>query len=54
LMIPVYRWDVSVVPFEGLKLLKSGFHLKSLKIIEYVVLHLDTTVHMNSGRPADF
>jgi hypothetical protein len=30
-MIPVYRWDVSVVPLEGLKFLKSGFHLKFLK-----------------------
>jgi hypothetical protein len=33
-MIPAYRWDVSVVPLEGLKFLKSGFHLKFLKIIE--------------------
>jgi hypothetical protein len=38
-MIPVYRWDVSVVPLDGLKFLKSGFHLKFLKIIEYAVLH---------------
>jgi hypothetical protein len=38
-MIPVFRWDVSVVPLEGLKFLKSGFHLKFLKISEYVVLH---------------
>jgi hypothetical protein len=38
-MIPEYRWDVSVVPLEGLKILKSSFHLKILKIIEYAVLH---------------
>jgi hypothetical protein len=38
-MIPVYRCDVSVVPLEGLKFLKSGFNLKFLKIIEYAVLH---------------
>jgi hypothetical protein len=38
-MIPVYRWDVSVVPLEGLKFLKRGFHLNFLKIIEYAVLH---------------
>jgi hypothetical protein len=38
-MIPVFGWDVSVVPLEGLKFLKIGFHLKFLKIIEYAVLH---------------
>jgi hypothetical protein len=38
-MIPVCRWDVSVVPLEGLNFLKSGFHLKFFKIIEYAVLH---------------
>jgi hypothetical protein len=38
-MIPVYRWDVSVVPLEGLKFLKSVFDLKILKTIEYAMLH---------------
>jgi hypothetical protein len=38
-MILVYRWDVSVVPLEGLKFLKSHFPFKVLKINEYAVLH---------------
>jgi hypothetical protein len=38
-MIPVYGWDVSVVPLEGLKFLKCCFALKILTIIELAVLH---------------
>jgi hypothetical protein len=38
-MIPVYRWDVSVLQLEGLKFLKRGFQLKFLKITEYAMLH---------------
>jgi hypothetical protein len=30
-MIPVYRWDVSVVPLEGLKIFKKSFYFKILK-----------------------
>jgi hypothetical protein len=37
-MIPVYRWDVSVVPLEGLKILKWSFPFKFLKINESAVL----------------
>jgi hypothetical protein len=53
-MIPVYRYDVSAVPLEGLKFLKWSFPLKFLKIIECAVLHLGTTVQMKSGRSDDF
>jgi hypothetical protein len=38
-MIPVYRWDVSVVPLEGLKFLKWSFSFKFLKINKAAVLH---------------
>jgi hypothetical protein len=53
-MIPVYRWDVSVVTLEGLKFLKWSFPLKFFKIVECAVLHWGTTVQMKSGRSMIF
>jgi hypothetical protein len=38
-MIIMNRWDVSVVPLEGLKFIKCNFPLKFLTIIELAVLH---------------
>jgi hypothetical protein len=38
-MIPVYGWDVSGVPLEGLKFLICRFPFKFLTIIELEVLH---------------
>jgi hypothetical protein len=39
LMIPVYGWDISVVPLEVLKIFKCRFPLKFVIIIELAVLH---------------